>query len=449
VRAFVEVRPGLYYDSVTLMAVSRDVGAVDGVTSALVAMATELNLGVLADLGFAPVEAGPDDLLVAVRARDDAALDAARSAVEGALAGGEAVAPRGWEAPQPRTVEAAARRVQADLALISVPGQHAFVEARDALRAGLDVMIFSDNVPITQEVALKEEGARRGLLVMGPDCGTALVDGVGLGFMNAVKPGPVGIVAASGTGAQQVACLLDEAGIGVSAILGVGGRDLSEEVGGSATLQALARLEADPATERIIVISKTPAPAVADRVRAAAADYTTPVTVGFVGPGQPDLTEIAGVSEPRWWLAPEQRGYHPGVIRGLFAGGTLAQEAAAIVPRAAVVDFGDDRYTQGRPHPMIDQRARLEAIAAIGGEDVLLLDVVLGYGAHPDPAAELAPAIASAVGRGAAAVVSLCGTASDLQGRDRQVAALVAAGASVHLSNAHAARKAAELGSRS
>jgi len=449
----VEVRRGAYHDSVTLMAVSRDVGALDGVEAALVAMATELNLALLADLALDPAAAagaGPDDLLVAVRARDEAAAAAARAHVDTALAGGTA-APGGRAAPPPRTVGAAARRATADLALLSVPGPHAVPEARDALRAGLHVMVFSDNVPVEQEVALKAEGARRGLLVMGPDCGTALIGGVGLGFMNVVRPGPVGVVAASGTGAQQLACLLDDAGVGLRAVLGVGGRDLSERVGAAATLQALALLDADPGTERIVVLSKTPAPAVADRVAAAADACATPVTLAFVGPGRPDLTAVAaalvgdGWRDPHRWLAPRERGHAPGRLLGLFAGGTLAQEAAAILPRAEITDFGDDRFTRGRPHPMIDQRARLDAIAGVGPGDLLLLDVVLGHGAHPDPAAELAPAVAAAVDRGAAAVVSLCGTAADPQDRDRQAALLVAAGASVHLSNAAAARKALDL----
>lgn len=473
--AVVEVRRGAYHDSVTLMAVSRDVAGLEGVEAALVAMATELNLAALADLGFDRDEAkgaGADDLLVALRAADEAALDAARAAVTAGLSapgGGGGAA----EAPPPRTVYQAARATAARgrpaaLALVSVPGPHVFPEAMDALRAGLSVMVFSDNVPLEQEVALKTEASRRGLLVMGPDCGTAIVGGVGLGFANATSPGPVGIVAASGTGAQQVSSLLDDAGVGVRAVLGVGGRDLSEAVGGASTLAALAALDADPGSELIIVLSKTPAPEVADRVADAAKACATPVLLAFVGPGRPDLTAVtdealARLGHPpltaRWWPAPAERGAHGGRLRGLFAGGTLCQEAAAIAGPAlrdgdALVDFGDDRFTLGRAHPMIDQRSRLAAIAELGergGDDVVLLDVVLGHGAHPDPAAELAPALATArrraadAGRDLALVVSLCGSAGDPQGRVRQAEALVAAGASVHLSNAQAALKAVDL----
>ena len=190
-------------------------------------------------------------------------------------------------------VGSAARDGRAGLALISVPGPQAFAEAMDALEAGCDVMIFSDNVPVEQEIALKDPAAERGLLVMGPDCGTAIVGGVGLGFAHSVLPGRSGVVAASGTGAQQVVCLLDAAGTGVSAVLGVGGRDLSAAVGGRSARAALAALDADPATELIIVVSKPPAPQVAAELRSYAAGLATPVQFALIGPGQPDLTAAA------------------------------------------------------------------------------------------------------------------------------------------------------------
>ncbi len=207
----------------------------------------------------------------------------------------------------PRTTGSAAARVGPGLALISVPGQYAFAEAMDALSAGCDVMIFSDNVPVEQEVKLKEVAAERDLLVMGPDCGTAIVGGVGLGFANSVRRGPVGVVAASGTGAQQLTCLLELAGVGVSAVLGVGGRDLSATVGGRSARAALVALDADPATELIVLLSKPPASRVAAELREFAATLGTEVQFALVGPGQPDLTEIAegalrsiGAAVPDW-----------------------------------------------------------------------------------------------------------------------------------------------------
>ncbi len=194
-----------------------------------------------------------------------------------------------------------------------MPGQHAFAEAADALDAGCDVMIFSDNVPVAQEVWLKDRAAERGLLVMGPDCGTAIVGGIGLGFSHSVRPGPIGIVAASGTGAQQVVCLLDAAGAGISAVLGVGGRDLSAQVGGRSARAALAALDADPATELIVLLSKPPAAEVAASLRGFAASLATPVQFALIGPGQPDLTAAAeaalratGIEVPQWpaWPRP-------------------------------------------------------------------------------------------------------------------------------------------------
>lgn len=504
----VEVRRGAYHDSVTLMLVSRTLAGVDGVAAAQVAMGTELNMDLMRGMGFEmPDGAGPNDLVLAVRASGDEAIELAKAALESALtsssSAGQGSGGRG-AAPPPHTTGAAARqRPGANLALISVPGPHAFTEAMDALESGLSVMLFSDNVSVEAEVRLKDEGARRGQLVMGPDCGTAAVAGVGLGFANTVPPGPVGIVAASGTGAQQLMSLLAAADVGVSHCLGVGGRDLSTAVNARSTRQALAMLDADEATELIVVVSKPAPPEVSDALASYVEGLSTPVQFAVLGRGQPDLTaataravEATGAAwaEPRWWPTPEERTGRYRVLRGLFAGGTLCDEAMLIAsdllgaeapvrsnipldPSLALgadlasdghimIDFGDDALTQGRAHPMIDQRTRLDRIAAEAahlagdgpaadgehtGGGVLLIDVVLGHGAHPDPASELAPALAdafrtvAAAGRDLAVVVSLCGTPDDPQGLDRQAEAFVAAGASVHLSNAAAARKAVEL----
>src|SRR5215470_4345963 len=238
----VEARAGAYADSVTLMQVTAQAQAISGVQAALVAMATELNLGLLEGLGMQPPDrAGPNDMLVAIQADDGESLATALAVVDNALRARPAEQPdAAWQSP--RTTLSAARRSGTGLALISVPGQLAFAEAVDALDAGCDVMIFSDNVPVDQEIWLKERAAERGLLVLGPDCGTAIVAGIGLGFSHSIPAGPIGLVAASGTGAQQIVCLLDAAGAGVSAVLGVGGRDLSAAVGGRSARAALAAL---------------------------------------------------------------------------------------------------------------------------------------------------------------------------------------------------------------
>ena len=463
----VELRRGAYADSVTLLQVSRSVQGVDGVAAAQVAMATALNIEVLTGMGFeVPAEATPNDMVVAVRLAEGGSLDAALAGVASALAeSGRRRDDAPSEEAAPRTTAAALRRSagrggQNAIVLVSVPGANAFVEAVDAVESGHDVMVFSDNVPVEQEVALKQAAAEQGLLVMGPDCGTAVVGGLGLGFANVVQPGPVGLVAASGTGCQQVLALLDHAGVGVTHALGVGGRDLSSEVGGLATREALRRLDTDAGVELIVLISKPPAPEVEAGIKDFAAALGTPVELALLGAGHPDLTEATeavlrrlGREVPSWPVvgsAAAPSGGH--LLRGLFVGGTMATEAKILATGLlggdaghTFVDFGDDAYTTGRAHPMIDPTLRLEHVARAAADPetaVLLLDVVLGHGAEPDPAALLAPALS---GVRQPVVVSVVGTTADPQGLDRQVRALADAGAEVHLSNARATRRAVEL----
>jgi FdrA protein len=497
VNTSIELRRGVYRDSVKLMQVSRTLSATAGVEAAIVAMATPLNLDLLPRLGIDATSvagATPNDLLVAIRAVDEATLASALAVLEELLAardGGSGGDGFGQPVP-PRTTASALRRSEAQLVVISVPGRNAFVESMDALHGGASVMVFSDNVSVGEEIALKDEATRRGLLVMGPDCGTAIVGGVGLGFANVVRPGPVGLVAASGTGAQQICSLLDAAGLGFSAVLGTGGRDLSSAVGARSTLHALKMLDAHEATELVVVLSKPPAAEVAAVVREAVSRMRTPTIVGFLGRGEADLTLVASrvlstlgkpPVDPLEWPAPGERRPRPGMLRGLFSGGTLCDEAMLIAvdllgpihsnipldpawalgpdlrgPGHLMIDFGDDRLTQGRPHPMIDWTLRLERLADEAADPacaVVLLDVVLGYGSHDAPADVLAPALraarerAAGDGRDLAAVVSLTGTSGDPQGLEATARALQDAGASVHLSNAAAARTAASLVERS
>jgi FdrA protein len=468
------------------MQVSRDVAAKDGVIAVLVAMATPLNLELAAGMGLSPEQdASPEQLLIAIRASDDDALTAALAAVDAALAARERSTGTAAAIP-PRTVGAGLHELSPDgpaLAIVSVPGPYAVAEAADAIAAGRSVLIFSDGVPVEHEAALKRAAHAAGVLVMGPDCGTAIVSGVALGFANVVRPGPVGLVAASGTGAQQVSCLLDMAGVGVSHVLGVGGRDLSEAVGGLATLDALAALDADPATERVMLVSKPPAPSVAAAVSEAASKLSVPVRSAVLSPQAPDLTAAVeamltdmGLDVPTWPSRPgPAESTVPGAaLKGLYSGGTLADETMLIAAPAlgdirsntplrpeldlgtnlsasghVVIDFGDDALTVGRAHPMIDPTLRLEAIAGLAASDepaVLLLDVVLGYGADPDPAGALVPALTAARSeRQLPVVVALIGTDGDPQGWSRQADALTAAGAAVFASNAAAVRYALDL----
>lgn len=482
----VELRSA-YADSVTLLQVSRDVAAAPGVLAAQVAMGTPLNVEVLEGMGFDIPACTPNDMLVALRLESEEGLGAALAAVAAALVVTVRHDDGAARAVPPRTTASALRRTGATLALVSVPGEYAAVEAMDALGEGADVMIFSDNVPVDQEIALKGYAAGHGLLVMGPDCGTAMVGGVGLGFANVTAPGAVGIVAASGTGCQQLMCLLAAAGVGVSAALGVGGRDLSSTVGGLSTMEALRRLDADPAVSRVVLVSKPPAPEVAEAVQEYAATLSTPVDLALLGPGRPDLTTATetllaalGTAVPEWpvW---GPRTWEPaaGYLRGLFVGGTLCDEAMLVagerlgpirsnIPLAPdlaldasltasahlMIDFGDDALTRGRAHPMIDPGLRLEHLARAAADPdtgVLLLDVVLGHGAEPDPAELLGPAVAAAIsaardaGRDLPVVIACVGTEDDPQGLTRQASALAESGAEVHLSNAGAARRAASL----
>jgi FdrA protein len=452
-----------YADSVRLMGIARALRERDGVAACEVVMGTPANLSALAALG-ASADARPGDVVVAVDGEDGMG-DAVLAEVERLLAGGGGGAAAGdREAARPRTLAAAGA---GNVALVSVPGEYATLEAHRALTRGLHVFLFSDHVSVADELALKDRGAQRGLLVMGPECGTAMLAGIGLGFANVVRPGPVGIVAAAGTGAQEVACLIDAAGGGVSHIVGVGGRDLSTTVGGTMVRQGLAMLACDEQTETLLLVAKEPealdalAGVVPAGMRAVAA------LVGW--DGELDGWEVhptlegaafaaAGAAPPADELEVQAR---PGRVLGLYSGGSLAHEACAVLepllgavardPDAVagdghtVLDLGTERYTQGRPHPMVDLSTRLELLAAATGDGrtaCVLLDVVCGHGAHPDPAAELAGPVERAAA-GATVVVRVCGTRADPQDAERQAAALSAAGAVVAPSNAAAARLAA------
>jgi FdrA protein len=352
----------------------------------------------------------------------------------------------------------------------------------------MDVLLFSDNVPVEDEVALKRRAHERGLLVMGPGAGTAIVDGVALGFANVVAPGTVGVVAAAGTGAQEVTVLLDRAGAGVSACYGTGGRDLKDEVGAITALDAIARLAADEGTDVILCVSKPPSPEVAETVLRALAGCGTPAAACMVGGGVDpvDGVHLADTLEGAALAAARLAGHDApapadpragwvsgGAVRGLFSGGTLCSEAAAILAERlgtvhsnapagrarklegapsghAVLDLGEEEFTRGRPHPMIDPAARAERLAEEAADPdvgVILLDVVLGYASHADPASVLVPPIREALAaRPQLAVVGyVLGTEADPQVRSRQVAALEDAGVRLAPTNAAAARLAAAI----
>jgi FdrA protein len=459
----VRTLPDRYADSVRLMGIARALRDHEGVSACEVVMGTPANLSALAALG-ASAEAGPADVVIAVDGEEGLG-DTVLAEVQRLLVGGAAQSEAG---PAPARTLAAIDA--ANLALVSVPGEYATLEAHRALTRGLHVFLFSDHVSLEDEIALKRRGAANGLLVMGPECGTAMLAGIGLGFANVVRPGPVGVVAAAGTGAQEVACLIDAAGSGVSHIIGVGGRDLSTAVGATMVRQGLEMLGRDEQTQTLLLVAKEPealdalASAVPDGKGAVAA------LVGWEGgldgwEVHPTL-EAAALAAAGAAAASDDGGAvrsRGGRLLGLFSGGSLAHEACVVLepllgavatePDAierdghVVVDLGTERYTQGRPHPMVDLSIRLgllEAAAGDGRTACVLLDVVCGHGAHADPAAELAPAVAR-VARSATVVARVCGTDADPQDASRQAATLRDAGALVAPSNAAAARLAARV----
>lgn len=487
------VFPRTYRDSVESMRIAGEVQRRPGVLRAGIVMGTPANLGMLADAGLMTdpaAEAKPADLVVAVCAESQAAAEAALDWAASAFTGSTRTAADERRPASPVTLHDALAEIDnANLALISTPGPYATAEALKALKRGLHVFLFSDNVPVRDEVELKTVAERKNLLVMGPDCGTAMLDGIPLGFTNVIRRGRIGLIGASGTGLQQVSCLIDRLGEGVSQMIGVGGRDLSADVGGRMTLCALRRLSGDDGTAVIVLISKPPAPAVADRVLAAARECGKPVVVNFLGSAAAPGLDAAVTFEdaarnavalergvavamlswpeedepgalPAYRFAPAQRD-----VRGLFCGGSLAGEAKLVLAaalgdgsagRVKIIDLGDDEYTVGRPHPMIDPSLRNQFIVEASREPavaVVLLDVVLGYNSHPDPAGALAPAVRDAVdeahraGRDLAVVASVCGTADDPQDLRRQRATLSAAGIALAPSNAAAARLAARIAS--
>lgn len=476
------VRKGFYLDSVALMRISRALTALDGIEEAGLMIGTPANkeimreASVLAEAGEA---AGPGDLVIAVRARDKTTADAAIAEAASQLDAPRAA--QGGTTWRPRSLRAAqAQLPDASLALISVPGDFAIAEARKAINRGLDVMIFSDNVAVEEEAELKREARALGRLVMGPDCGTAIIGGVPLAFANVVPRGDIGIIGASGTGIQEVSCLIARAGRGVSHAIGTGGRDLKAEVGAITTLMAIDALDDDPGTKHIVIISKPPAADVAKAVLARVGKSAKPFTICFLGALADKLpanakaaTTLEGAAEAAVGkaivrssaAAPKARAGGR-LIRGLYTGGTLCAEAQVVlraagadvvsnvpIPGAAegtssskahtVIDLGDDDFTRGRPHPMIEPAVRdaplLEALAQ-KDTGVVLLDCVLGFGGHDDPAGHLATVLRGRSKDSPPVIASVTGTDADSQRYAAQAMKLSEAGIIVEPSNAAAVR---------
>lgn len=476
-----DVRKRLYLDSVALMRISRALKDMPGVQEAALMMGTLSNRQILNEAGLLVDDgekAQGNDLIIGIRAENETK---AREALRQALS--QISAPRSQnekgEELTPRSIRSALMRIpDATVALISVPGEFAIAEARKAIRKGLHAMIFSDNVPLEQERDLKIEARSLGMLVMGPDCGTALIGGFPLAFANRVRRGDIGIVGASGTGIQEVSTLISKTGGGISHAIGVGGRDLSSEIGGISTLMAIDALDSDPGTRHIVLISKPPHPNVAELVLERVAKSSKRFTVCFLGAAgvqappnarfAPTLKAAAedalgrSIAGASLYIRPVPT--KPGQVVGLYSGGTLCAEAQILLMREGravtsnvplkganslaanssadrIIDLGSDEYTKGRPHPMIDPSVRDEMLRQTIGDPTVgatLLDVVIGYGAHPDPAGHLASVIRSVPGRRSCIVASVIGTDDDTQGLARQVKTLEGAGVVVAPSNADA-----------
>jgi FdrA protein len=497
------VKKNNYQDSMKLMQISQKLSAILGVKKASAIMATEANLRMLKEAGL--IEEIPmataNDLIVAVEADSNEIGKDAINRLDSLLSPGVL----GFESKKRfKNLDSAhAAAPGANLAVVSVPGMFAKLEVAKAIENGLHTFLFSDNLTMREEIELKERAREKRLLVMGPGCGTAVINGVGLGFSNVLNRGPIGIVAASGTGLQEVTCLINNSGSGISHAIGVGGRDLSEAVGGIMTLEALRLLEMDEATEVLVLISKPPSNNVAEKILNTIKLSSKPAVICFLGSelkegdGKPlfaSTLEDAALGalmlatgkgkylkmNGSWKkqaeklvnsLSPEQK-----YLRGLFSGGTLCYEAQLVLEpilgniysnaplnkdyklkdsdrseRHTCLDLGEEEYTVGRPHPMIDAQLRSERLiheAARSDVAVILFDIVLGYVASPDPAGDLLPAIKEAKktamkeGRKLAFVSHVCGTEKDPQGLSEQEAKLRVEGVLVLPTNALASRAA-------
>jgi len=508
----VTVKKATYRDSISLMKISNSIAKLPGVTQAAVVMATELNRRVLSEAGFADAAIGraaSDDMIVAIEAKEASSLDAALAEVESLLSPGER--PAGEKAPPTSLGEALELLPDANLVVISVPGQFAKREAMQALSRGLNVFLFSSNVSRDEELELKRVASDKGLLLMGPDCGTSIINHKVLGFGNVIREGAIGLVSASGTGLQEVTTLIHKAGLGISQAIGTGGGDLSEQVGGITMIQGIELLEADKETAVIVLISKPPAPGAMGKVLEVAKRCRKPVLVNFlggdVGPRLLGTLRTASTFDDAARIACELAGgKHQAAgdilpkaavsialeenkklasgkryIRGLFAGGTLCYESQSIlqpllgrvysnapirpeynVPGDApskqhvCIDMGAEEFVEGRAHPMIDfslRNLRILQEARDPETAVILIDVELGYGSNADPAGQLVPVIQKArrlaeeAGRNLPFVASVVGTDGDFQGLSRQLKALSDAGVLVMPSNAQATKLSALISS--
>ena len=496
---FTVIKKNTYQDSINLMLLTNRINTLEGVTQSSIMMGTDANKDIFRNTGLLTPEAeaaSPSDMIIVVDAGDAAIVDLVLEETAAFLNDLSVKKQQSNLQEASSWTEAAAILPDANLALFSTPGEYTAPEIERALDMGLHVFSFSDNIALEDEIRLKQKAHEKGLLFMGPDCGTGIISSIPVAFTNVVQPGNIGIVGASGTGIQEVTAVIDRLGGGVVHAIGTGGRDLNEKVGAITVKDAILGLENHDPTDVIVVISKPPAKAVRDEVVELLQKVSKPVVAIFLGE-KPEahqghvylahtLEETAkiavdlanGVAVKKNYCEPldfhcEKPLSAEKTVKGLYSGGTLAAEAAMLISEALelgglikeegfilksggyeVADLGDDIYTQGKPHPMIDPEVRIKKIRECAAQEdtgVILLDCMLGYGCHPDMAAALAPVIreslekAKAEGRELYFVGSVCGTEHDPQDYHKSVATLKECGVLVETSNARAIRLALEL----
>ena len=493
------IKKNSYQDSINLMLLTNSINTLDGIIKCSIMMGTDANKDIFKNSGLLTTEAesaAPSDMLIVIETADKKIIEKVLSDTDKFL-NDLAIKRKNNSVDSVTSIEAALKEMpDANLALFSIPGEYAVDEIENALDKGLNVFSFTDNISLEDEVRLKKKAHEKGLLLMGPDCGTGIISSIPIAFTNVVRPGNIGIVGASGTGIQEVITIIDRLGGGVVHAIGTGGRDLSEEVNAVTVRDAILGLEHHDPTDVIVVISKPPAKKVRDEIVELLHSVTKPVVAIFLGE-KPDHHEgnvyLAHTLEETAMIAldlaknkPVKPNYMEEIkyevktplardktVKGLYSGGTLAAEAGMLITEALglgnlikkegyilnangykVMDLGDDIYTQGKPHPMIDPGIRINMIREYANDEntgVILLDCVLGYGSHPDMAGALSDAIKDAIqtakenGRELYFVATVCGTEYDPQSYQASIRTLTECGVLVEESNAKAVRLALKL----
>ncbi|MCL5730055.1 MAG: hypothetical protein M1165_00620 [Candidatus Pacearchaeota archaeon] len=430
-----------FMDSVYLMSVSNELKGLDGIIETSLMMGTPNNLEILKSsrlLNEKGEAARPNDLVIAIKAKDKSVVNSTLKAMDAILTRKESSAAV-KDSSVCHDIESAGKALGGGLVFISLPGPFVKREAMKALKAGNHLMIFSDNVTLEEELEIKNFAKRKGLLVMGPDCGTAIIGGKALGFANAIRSGKIGIVGAAGTGIQEVSVLIDRLGEGISHALGTGGRDLSKEIGGITMLQAMDFMLEDKKISVIVLISKPPSEEVAKKILSKAKKSGKPFVVNFIGEKSSKKTDgnlhfaetleeaaVKAVSllkgksagdfenESFEAIAGSERkklGKGKKYLRGIYSGGTLCQEAILVLKKAgreiysniskdknfklkdsnksekdSLVDIGEDEFTRGIPHPMIDNTLRCKRILQEASDSKVGLLLPESHAVYHNPA---------------------------------------------------------------